>query len=240
MAHVPRFYTDATLAVGASVPLSPGASRHAISVLRLQSGAAIELFNGDGQAYAAALSVSGRTATAAVERCHAGPARGQPITLALGVSRGDRMDYALQKCVELGVARIQPLMSARSSVRLSAERLPKKQQHWQNVVISACEQSGRCDLPALDPPCNVEPFLRDTAPGLVLDPRCDTLISQAPLASAPGPSVMVGPESGFSEAELNAALVHGWQGVSLGPLVLRTETAAVVAVALMRARQALL
>ncbi|MEM7378467.1 MAG: 16S rRNA (uracil(1498)-N(3))-methyltransferase [Pseudomonadota bacterium] len=240
MAHVPRFYTEAVLSVGANVPLPAGAARHAISVLRLQSGASIELFNGDGHAYAAALSVAGRTASATVENRQAGPPCGQPISLALGVSRGDRMDYALQKCVELGAGHIQPLLTARTSVKLSSERLPKKRQHWRNVVISACEQSGRCDLPAIDAPCTLDVFLQNTAPGLVLDPRCETLISQAPLADAQSPIVMIGPESGFSDAELDAALAHGWRGVSLGPLVLRTETAAVVAVAMMRARQALL
>ncbi len=238
MAHTPRLYVDSTLTVGDTLSLPASATKHVISVLRLRTGDPLELFNGDGNAYAASLIAEKKHANASITAVRAGPDTGAAITLALGISRGDRMDYALQKSTELGVACIQPLMTERCSVKLPADRLAKKRQHWHNIIVSASEQCGRCDLPALAEVASLPTWLAQSAPGFVLAPAAARLLSTHP--ATPMHSVLIGPESGLSDTEIAQAEAAGWERASLGPLVLRTETAASVALTLMRQRQGLL
>jgi len=231
-----RLYLSIALAEGDTIALPEAAARHAVQVLRLEPGAALTLFNGAGGEFEAVLdSVDKRTATVlvgahrAVERESA-----LALTLAQCVSKGERMDYTIQKAVELGVSCIQPLLSSRSVVKLDAQRWEKRQEHWQGVVIAACEQCGRNRLPELLPVQALSSWLADgEALRLVLAPGGARTLRKLPSATAA--SLLVGPEGGLSEDELALALQNGCTAVGLGPRVLRTETAGVAALAALQA-----
>ena len=239
MPHRPRVYLNERLEVGTCATLPAANCKHLLTVLRMRSGASLDLFNGDGKSYQSTLRVDGKKASATVDSIEPGPPTGEPIALALGVSRGDRMDYALQKCTELGVSRIVPLITDRSNVKLAQDRLPKKMQHWNNILISASEQSGRCDLPELSVPIPFSALLEHEPAGFVLDPSSQQTLSGQRGGSA-ARCVLVGPESGLSADELKQASNAGWHPASLGPLTLRTETAAVMAVAMLRVHDQLM
>jgi 16S rRNA (uracil1498-N3)-methyltransferase len=234
--QLPRVYVDAPLVPGETLALPEGAGRHLNHVLRLQAGARLALFNGDGRDYQAHLAGLGRQLTLAVEA----PGATEPpppfeIRLALGVSKGERMDYAIQKSVELGVSRISPLFTERSVVQLAGERLERRMAHWHGVLIGACEQSGRRRLPQLDPATHLEDWITAApAGGLVLDPRAAQV-----LVALPPPetqiTLLVGPEGGLSPREHRQALGHGLLPVRLGPRVLRAETAPLAAIAAIQA-----
>ena len=216
-------------------------AHHVIHVLRLQAGAPLTLFNGRGVEYPALIKridKSGLTLTVSGRR---EVSRESPLTavLAQGISSGERMDYTVQKCVELGITAIQPLITQRSVVRLSGERADKRVAHWQAIAASACEQCGRNLLPAILP---VQPLLKWLgAPGngsegarYLLSPRAATRLRELkPPQSAV--TLLVGPEGGWNEGEATAALVAGFTPLTLGPRVLRTETAAVAALSAMQA-----
>lgn len=240
MAHKPRVYLPEQLVVGETASLPIASVKHLITVLRLQNDADIELFNGDGHRYQARLKISGKRAAVEVYAVQKGPPPGRPISLALGISRADRMDYALQKSTELGVSRILPLVTERGSIKLASDRVSKKMQHWNNVMISASEQCGRCDCPELVAPMGLDRLIETERPGFVLDPAASTLLSSYPNADATARCVLVGPESGLSIDEIHRAKQAGWSAVSCGPLVLRTETAALIGVAMLRLHEQLL
>ncbi|MFE8032672.1 16S rRNA (uracil(1498)-N(3))-methyltransferase [Thiohalocapsa marina] len=232
--RIHRIYTPQGLAVGTRLRLEPTASKHLTQVLRLKAGDPLVLFNGDGRDYAGALC-SAERASAQVQIDAVGepePVPALAITLALGISRGERMDYALQKAVELGVTRVRPLFTERSVVRLRDERLQKRVQHWQGVIVAACEQSGRRRLPRLAGPEALLDWLPRAQPGgLLLDHR-----GAVPLPSLSPPAddqltVLVGPEGGLAPAEREAALGQGFRAVRLGPRIMRTETAPLAALA---------
>lgn len=232
-----RIFVDQALAVGDVVTLPTGATRHITQVLRLAANAPLILFNGDGCDYPARLRTSHRDAAQVVIDAVTAPEPAAPlaIQLALGVSKGERMDYALQKAVELGVTRLMPLFTERSQVRLDGERLARRLEHWRGVVIGACEQSGRRRLPQLDPALALESWLAQwTAGGYLLDP----LATQA-LTAIPAPTgqitLLIGPEGGLSARERQQAYQRGFQGVRLGPRILRTETAPLAAIAVIQA-----
>ncbi len=240
MAYVPRIYLDQPLSAGQTASLPAGAQKHLFKVLRLGTGDAVQLFNGDGQRYDATLEVDKKQGAATVHAVSDGPPRGANICLALGVSRGDRMDYALQKCTELGVAAIQPLWTERGNTRIPADRLEKKRQHWHNVLISASEQCGRCDVPTMHAADTLSHWIQQATPGFVLTPTATHPLSTHPHWQAGDTTVLVGPESGLGESEVTQALDRGWHAAALGPLILRTETAASVAVATLRLRDGML
>ncbi|MBV5310585.1 16S rRNA (uracil(1498)-N(3))-methyltransferase [Chromatium okenii] len=232
-----RIFVDLPLAVGDAVTLPPGATRHVTQVLRLAADAPLILFNGDGCDYPARLLTSHRaTATALIQDVTAPePPMPLAIHLALGVSKGERMEYALQKAVELGVSRLTPLFTERSQVRLEGERLARRLEHWRGVVIGACEQSGRRRLPLLDPALALESWLAEwTAGGVLLDPEA----AQA-LINLPAPNgeitLLIGPEGGLSASERQQVKKQGFQGVRLGSRILRTETAPLAAIAVIQA-----
>jgi 16S rRNA (uracil1498-N3)-methyltransferase len=160
------------------------------------------------------------------------------ITLAQGISRGERMDYAIQKATELGVARIVPLLCERSVVRLDKTQADRKLEHWRGVTIAASEQCGRADLPAIDPPVSLPEYLAARGSpshlSLVLDPAAGACLGQLrdPMDTV---ELLIGPEGGLSDAELALALRVGFKGLRLGPRVLRTETAAAAAIAVLQA-----
>lgn len=236
---IARFYCPIPLAPGQTARLTEAVSRHALGALRLRVGDGLVLFNGDGQECQAELVQAGREAQARVLSCRS-VTRESPlvVTLAQGISSGERMDYTLQKAVELGVARIQPLMMRRTVVRLDADKRARRRAHWQGVVMSACEQCGRTRLPAVDDILDYADWLATAQPGhglrLLLDPLASTRLRDL---SPPEASLILlaGPEGGLDPAERTAALARGFQPISLGPRILRTETAAVAALAAMQA-----
>lgn len=232
--HIPRVYVPAALSVSDTLVLPDAKRHHLTTVLRLATGDALVLFNGDGNEYDAELTRADRKQAVVEITAHRAPQRESPleITLVQAVARGDRMDFALAKAVELGVARIQPVFTARGQVKLDGDRLAKKQAHWQGVVESAAEQSGRLICPPLDDAIDLTTYL-DTPPTaerlLMLAPEADTGLADQPRAERI--ALFVGPESGLANAEIQRAAAAGWQALTLGPRILRTETAGMAALA---------
>lgn len=231
--RVNRIYVDLPLAVGQRLGLPAAQSRHLIQVLRLRAGDPLVLFNGDGRDYPGRLVTASRS-DSRVEIETAGEIEPEPplaIHVGIGVSKGERMDFALQKAVELGVARITPLFTHRGVVRLRGERLEKRQRHWRSIAVATCEQCGRRRLPQLMPAATLADWLALDHPcALVLDHRAGTpLPSRAPPAGAL--TLLVGPEGGLDAAEEALAERQGFERVRLGPRILRTETAPLAAIA---------
>ncbi len=225
----PRFFVDQPLQTGDKLSLPAGAARH-VQVLRLQPGAAITLFNGDGAEWLASVTQMGRSDVAVqvgagtrVERELA-----LPITLALGVPANERMDGLIEKATELGVARVQPLMCERSVLRLAGERAQKKLAHWQGVAVAACEQSGRTRVPQIGPVLSLNDWLA-CLPAVADGARWVLSLRDAQalhrLAAPTSLISLSGPEGGLTEAEEGAAAAAGFHAVSLGPRVLRADTA---------------
>lgn len=234
---VPRIYLPLPLATNTVVDLDERARRHVAQVLRKKPGDALVLFNGEGGEFRATLvSMAKRRASVRVDEFHAIERESALTTcLGLGISKGDRMDYALQKAVELGVSEIVPLYTEHCVVRLDEARERKKRAHWQAVVVSACEQCGRNRVPEVGAPLDFARWLalpRGTR--LILEPGADPI----PPDVEPGETVTlaVGPEGGFSVAEVDQARAADFIPVRLGPRVLRTETAAVAALAAIQSR----
>jgi 16S rRNA (uracil1498-N3)-methyltransferase len=233
-----RLYCDLALSPGAEIALPQAAAHHALSVLRLQVGDALTLFNGAGGEFGASLvAANRREARARIVEFHAAE-RESPvcITLALGISAGERMDYSLQKATELGVTAIQPLATERCMVKLAGERAGKRLQHWRHVVIAACEQCGRNRVPVVAPVEKLYAYLAAVDRKqrlLMLAPDADTPLKRvAPAASA---VLLIGAEGGLAPAEQEAARASGFEAVHLGPRILRTETAPVAALTVLQA-----
>lgn len=234
-----RVYAAQPLAEGAEVELPESAAYHVARVLRLRAGAPLVLFDGSGAEFRCELSsVDGDRVRARVGTRAAG-LRESPlaITLVQGVSRGERMDWTLQKATELGVRCIQPVLAARSVVRLDERQAERKLRHWQAIVAGACEQCGRSVLPELRPAVDLRHWLAGSAregQRLVLSPGSPA--SLAGLATtATRVELLIGPEGGLDDTEITAAVAAGFAPVRLGPRVLRTETAGIVALAVLQA-----
>lgn len=236
---MPRFYCPQPLAAGATIDL-PESVAHHLHVVRLQAGAALTLFDGSGGQYRATLlEVGKKRASASVDAFE--PVDTElpyVVTLAQGLPEGSKMDWIVEKAVELGVAAVQPLAAQRSVVRLSGDRLDKRQAHWQGVIESASEQSGRNRLAQLLPLAEFRRWIETPPatpqPRILLSPRGTQ--SLAGWAQAQGPralTLLVGPEGGFSPEEEDAAIAAGALPLSMGPRVLRTETAALAALAML-------
>lgn len=234
-----RIHTTQALSPGEIVELETQAGHYLTRVLRLSKGATVILFNGDGKDYPAEIveTRSQRVLVRIMDEQVAGNESPLKITLVQAVCRGERMDYALQKATELGVFCIQPLITRRVEVRLDASRQSKRMTHWQNVVISACEQSGRACIPGVRTPLSLPEWVTvaGQSPGLILDPLSDNKLSGV---SAAGNSIaiLIGPEGGFTDDEMELARQHGITAVSLGPRVLRTETAGPAAIAVLQSK----
>lgn len=234
-----RFYTPSPLALGASVQLSESAAAHATRALRLNIGDDVVLFNGDGFNYSCTLTDIKKNSVTAMVNNAAEVHNESPlnITLIQAISSGDRMDFTIQKAVELGVKNIQPISSKRSVVKLSAERAEKRTEHWQNIAISACEQSGRAYVPKVLAPTSLEQWLSKnpsaTNTRILLNP-----IGAVRLTEITKPTgeiqLLIGAEGGLSQEEIGLASSHHFQSIVLGPRILRTETAALTAIAAMQ------
>ncbi|MDR3394754.1 MAG: 16S rRNA (uracil(1498)-N(3))-methyltransferase [Parasulfuritortus sp.] len=237
---IPRFYCAMPLPPGRQVALPDEVARHAVGVLRLRDGDDVILFNGDGSECIGQLVKTGKSAEVSLKMV-CSPERESPldITLVQGVSSGERMDYTLQKAVELGVTAIQPVMMRRTIVRLDDDKRHKRRQHWQGVVISACEQCGRNHVPPVAPILDFHEWL-GTVPGLVgerflLDPEASLRLRDlaAPVETV---TLLAGPEGGYDANERDAVIRAGFTRLSLGPRILRTETAALAALAAMQSQ----
>ncbi len=227
-----RLFIDRQLTSGADLDLDERAARYINQVLRLRSGQTLILFNGDGRDFSARLDRCGRrSCRVQVNEVVSTEAPGAlQIHLGIGVSRGERMDFAIQKAVELGVTAITPLMTERSVVQLRGDRVEQRMSHWQGILISACEQSGRSLLPLLHTPCAPAEWIDDHHPGLLFYHRAEQTL--ATLAPPDGPlNLLIGPEGGLSEAERQLAERGGFVAVRMGPRVMRTETAPIAALA---------
>lgn len=239
--RTPRLFFDGKLAVGSKLTLTKEQAHYLGRVLRLKPNRQLVLFNGTGGEYQCNLSsLDAKQGSVEVlaffETEVESPLN---ICLAIGLSKGDRFDWAIQKATELGVSSIQPLFTERTEVRLSQERLAKKAAHWQGIVRSACEQSGRTMLPQVFPATSLRDFC--TADScelkLILNPEekrsLATLSTEKPLQTL---SLLVGPEGGLSREEIGLAALEGYESVSLGPRILRTETAPIAALAVLQSK----
>lgn len=232
---MPRFFCPGPLIPGATVEL-PEALAHHLHVVRQQAGAELVLFNGDGGQYRATLADIGKKRASALVVAHQAVEVELPyaVTLAQALPEASKMDWIIEKAVELGVAAVQPLAAQRCVVRLTAERAAKKQGHWQGVIVAASEQSGRNRLARLDELCDVDQWIAraDMANCLLLTPRATQSLADWSRATPPrGISLMVGPEGGYTQQEEDAAIARGAIALSMGPRILRTETAALAALA---------
>ena len=235
--NLPRFYCREALSPGAHVELPEPVARHAVRVLRLPPGAEIVLFDGRGGEYAARLErIERDRVVAAVGAWEAKECESTlPITLVQALQAGEKMDYTIQKAVELGVVAIVPVESRRSVTRLSGDRAGKRVAHWQGVAASACEQCGRNQVPNVAPVERLENWLARPAGDtlrLMLAPGADFALSSLPPPGAV--QLLVGAEGGLDGKELRAAELAGFRPVSLGPRILRTETAGLAALAAMQ------
>lgn len=226
-AHVPRFYLNTPLAPGQAIILQDEQAHHLLKVLRARPGDALILFNGDGNEYSGQIGSVEKSHVQVDLQAVASNERESNLrlTLAQGIARGDRMDQAIAKAVELGVHAIQPLFTARGKVRLDAARMEKKQHHWQRVAQSAAEQSGRTTLPQVYRPCALDKFLQTPCSGLglVLSPNANQTLSS--IERADDITLLIGPESGLDPDEVKQAIASGYTAMRFGPRILRTETA---------------
>lgn len=241
--RVTRVYVDAPLAAGQRVALPELASGHLLRVLRAGVGDACVLFNGDGHDYGARIVATGkRNAEVEIldrrELHNESPLR---ITLLQALARGEKMDWILQKATELGVAAFLPVISERSEIKLTSERADKRLVHWQGVVISACGQSGRAIVPPVSPPAALGEALHALPEGTrrwLLDPLAEfalRLRSEQADDDSGGIILAIGPEGGWSPNDIEALHAAGFQGLRLGPRVLRTETAGIAAIVALQA-----
>lgn len=240
--RIPRVFCAQDLAPEKTVALDERAAKHLVTVLRLQAGARLVLFNGRGGEYEAVLETAGKRGAAARVTGHVAREVESPLRVVLGqcIARGSRMDYTLQKAVELGVAAVAPLFSERCQVKLSREKAAARLQHWEGVCISACEQCGRNRVPEVRTPMALADWLQGGAEvepnplRLVLDAAGDSRLSGLP---APAGTVFLlsGPEGGLTDAEIGLARRFGFTAVGLGPRILRAETAPLAALTAIQA-----
>lgn len=234
-----RVHVEAALAEGARVALAGAAAAHLRRVLRLGAGDSVTLFNGDGADYPSRITGFGRRTIEAEVTGRAAARAESPLamTLVQGVARGDRMDLVVQKAAELGVAAIAPVATARSVVKLDADSRRRKLEHWRGIAIAACEQSGRARIPAISEPRPLAEWLAESASAgtrFLLAPDAEVGLAAAARGER-SVEVLVGPEGGLEDAETRAALAAGFRACGLGPRVLRSETAAIAALAVLQA-----
>jgi 16S rRNA (uracil1498-N3)-methyltransferase len=238
-ARLPRFHSAAPLRAGGTMQLPEEAAHHAVHVLRLRAGEPLTLFDGRGGEYHARIAAIERLRVTVEVLAHYALERESPlaVTLVQGVSAGEKMDFIVQKATELGVAVLLPVVAARSSGRIAGERAAQKRAHWQRVVIAACEQCGRNRVPEVLAPVSLEEYRRRTVSGtgLLLSPEAQLGLREAASRLQGTATLAAGPESGFTAAEEAMLARAGFVPVRLGPRVLRSETAALAALAALNA-----
>jgi 16S rRNA (uracil1498-N3)-methyltransferase len=230
-----RIFQSGKLTPHSSFTLDEAGSHHLARVLRVKIGDEIILFNGEGGEYPAVISEIDK------KRVHVAIKDFNPrdtesalnLYLAQGISRGEKMDFTIQKAVELGVKKIFPLLTERCNVKLDEERREKRLQHWRSIVISACEQSGRNKIPELVAPQTLHEFIKNSSADFkfVLAPDAEKKLSLHTFNKNASVILLIGPEGGLSNQEIKQAEQAGFHGLNLGPRILRTETAAIAALA---------
>lgn len=236
-----RCPVSSALSVGSDVCLPEDVANHLSRVMRLREGDRCVLFNGDGSDYSAVITqISKRELSVRIESATALSNESPlPITLVQGIARGEKMDLILQKATELGVAAIIPVNAERTEVKLDEARAQKRVAHWQSVVASACGQSGRARIPAVSAPqnlANLDGQLPAQSLRLTLDPQGAHRLATLPAAPIDGVVIAIGPEGGWSERDRQVLNGMGFEGLELGPRILRTETAGLAAIAALQAR----
>ena len=233
-----RSHVELPLRAGEEIALPEDVAAHLLRVLRLQVGDACVLFNGDGHDYDARISALGKRDARAqiVGVRHLDNESPLRITLLQGIARGEKMDWILQKATELGVARILPVMSERSEVKLDAQRADKRLAHWRGIVVSACEQSGRAVIPeVLAPQSLAQGAALREGHGFLLDPFATSSLASLQGGGLRACTLAIGPEGGWSPRDREQLIAAGYEGLRLGPRVLRTETAGIAAIAALQA-----
>lgn len=233
MKHV-RLYQNAPLKINDKVMLDEYASHHLIKVLRFPQGQDITLFNGDGNNYQASVLSTQKQCEVHINSCEPNLSESSlNLTLAQGIAKGDKMDFLIQKAVELGVNQVIPIFTEHCIVRLKGEKLKKRMQHWRKIIIGACEQSGRSVVPELSEPLDLTALMgRDFGHVFVLHHRAEkSLLEFEKINKA---AIVIGPEGGLSDEEIAYTVQQGAQPLLLGSRVLRTETASLAALANMQ------
>ncbi len=238
--QTPRFFVDAALRAGSSCTLAEDPAHHAVHVLRLRTGDDVTLFNGRGGEYAGRISSIQRLQVSIDLLEHRAVERESPLHVVLvqGVSSGERMEFTIRKAVELGVAEIRPLLAAGSVARPKGERAAGRQAHWQKIAIAACEQCGRNRIPAVHPLVDASAYRpppADDSIRILLSPGSELALSGFVKKESRSFILAAGPEAGFTAQEEAVFLHAGFVPVKLGPRVLRTETAALAALAALNA-----
>ena len=238
--RAPRFFVDAVLRAGGSCSLAEDSAHHAVHVLRLRTGDDVALFNGRGGEYPGRISSIQRLQISIDVLEHRAIERESPLHVVLvqGVSSGERMEFTIRKAVELGVAEIRPVLAAGSVARPKGERAAARQGHWQKIAIAACEQCGRNRIPAVHPLVDASayrPRPADDSIKILLSPGSQLALSAYVGKESKRFILAAGPEAGFTAQEETAFLDAGFVPVKLGPRVLRTETAALAALAALNA-----
>jgi 16S rRNA (uracil1498-N3)-methyltransferase len=238
--RIPRIFTQQLLSAQSEVELESAPSAHIARAMRMGVGDALTVFNGQGGEYAALITAVSKKAVTVTIGDFRNIELESPLAIHLGIaiSRGDRMDWVMQKATELGVSRVSPLLTQRTEVKLKGERADKKIQHWRQIGIAACEQSGRNQLPHIEPLRTLPEWLADTKDEtkLVLHHRA---LRTGPAKKEHKPtriSLLIGPEGGLSELEIGLAEQAQFQALQLGPRVMRTETAPLAAIAILQSR----
>lgn len=240
-ARIARCFTDQPIQANSDLVLDKRSSHHLSTVLRAKVGTNVQLFNGDGNNYCGQVSATGRKTCVSVTDIEANESESTlSITLVQAIARGDKMDGIIQKATELGVNTIQPIYTSHSINTLETNREERKRAHWQSIVISACEQCGRSVLPQIQPISSLQAYLHSCEPSAsnehrwILSPAGDSQkLASSTMARA---VIMVGPESGFDQNEVQLSVASGFTELQLGPRVLRTETAGPAAIAIIQAR----
>ncbi len=245
--RIPRIYTDSDIAQGMRLRLDKSAANHLVRVLRLKSGAQLVVFNGRGGHFQSVIDDIHNGDVSVVIGKYTPDETESPlnIILAQGISRGERMDYTIQKSVELGVNTIMPLLTERCGVKLGKDRAEKRLRHWRGVIAAACEQCGRDTIPDILPVTLLHNWLQQQSGGhignqsmtplkVVLDYQSSDTLKQHPKPDGPI-ILLIGPEGGLTDDELQSAYHAGYTGIRLGPRILRTETAGIAAVTTLQA-----
>ena len=235
--RIPRLYTSQNIEPGQRLQLEERAAHYLGQVLRMKAGRQLRLFNGNGLEYPAVIEQADkRRLICQVDAPTQTADKDAPLAIELGIaiSKGDRMDLVIQKATELGVTRISPLLTERVDVKLSGDRLEKKQQHWQQVMISACEQCGRNRLVELQ---NLQALHQwqstvSAEKKLLLAPEASQTLDST--TSPKSVALLIGPEGGLDDSEIHLCLASGFNGLQLGPRVLRTETAPLAAISILQ------
>ena len=234
--RIPRIYTPQPLASDSIIELEEAPSHHLLKVLRMEVGRKLVVFNGSGGEYDAEISLKTKKAATISLTTHRNTSVESPLQthLAISLSRGDRFELVLQKATELGVSEFTPILSERTEFKFNQERLPKKSDSWKKIIIGACEQSGRTKIPLLNPVLTLNEFCSkaQASSKFVLHHRSSSTLknSETPRSVI----LLIGPEGGLSESEIEYAMMQGFQALTIGPRVMRTETAPIAALSIMQ------